>query len=102
MNSQLSQDESDLENINVKTRPMTIMEDYNLFCSQEWLEAKTDVDKWAKKEGLEMDECVRCTILTQTVKVIMENFLKLKWTLHYFKFISNFLITVIFLYSILR
>ena len=74
MNMELSRDESDLENINVKTRPMTIMEDYTLFCSQEWLAAKTDVDELAERARLDIDDGVRCTILTHTLKVIVTLF----------------------------
>ena len=54
---------------NMRANPMSIWENYTLLCKQEWLRAKTDVDRWADGSRLTMDECVKQTILAQTIKV---------------------------------
>ena len=64
MNRQLNRDESDLENINVKARPMKISEDYEIFCSQQWLDAKDKLDR----EG-NLDEKGRCELLCNIMEV---------------------------------
>ena len=45
MGKKLAQDESSLENISIKNRPMNIAEDYENLCSNEWLTAKEYVDR---------------------------------------------------------
>ena len=65
MNRQLSLDESDLENINVRARPMKIMEEYELFCSQQWLEAKTLLDEKYER----IAERQRCELLCSIIEV---------------------------------
>ena len=70
MNQQMARDESDLENISMKNRPMKIMEDYHLFCSQEWLEAKTTLDEWVEENGSgKFTETDTCTFLTDGIIV---------------------------------
>ena len=44
MNSKVSCDEGALENIGIKNRPMKIAEEYQLFLSNDWLEAKERLD----------------------------------------------------------
>ena len=44
MGTKIASDESSLENISIKNRPMNIATDYDLLCSNEWLNAKTDLD----------------------------------------------------------
>ena len=45
MGAKVASDESSLENISIKNRPMNIATDYDLLCSNEWLAAKTDLDE---------------------------------------------------------
>ena len=45
MGAKVASDESSLENISIKNRPMNIATDYDLLCSNEWLVAKTDLDE---------------------------------------------------------
>ena len=40
----MSADESSLENVNIKDRPMTIASEYELICSNQWLSAKMELD----------------------------------------------------------
>ena len=44
MGTKVSADESSLENINIKDRPMTIASEYELICSNQWLSAKMELD----------------------------------------------------------
>ena len=44
MHQELSRDESVLENISIKNRPMKIAEEYQLIQSSQWLEAKQALD----------------------------------------------------------
>ena len=44
MSSKVSANESAVENVNIKNRPMNVAEDYQLLCSNEWLGAKTALD----------------------------------------------------------
>ena len=71
MNRQMSRDETDLENINVKNRPMKILQEYELFCSQEWLEAKGDLDESAERMNprAPLSEGDRCTLLCMVLTV---------------------------------
>ena len=41
----MSGDESPLENISIKNRPMMVAEDYYNLCSNAWLEAKMALDE---------------------------------------------------------
>ena len=45
MNSKISANESSLENISIKARPMNIAEEYNLLQSNSWLDAKSALDE---------------------------------------------------------
>ena len=45
MNAKVASDESALENISIKARPMKIAEEYTLLMSNAWLEAKTALDE---------------------------------------------------------
>ena len=44
MNSKVGRDEGALENIGIKNRPMKVAEEYQLFLSNYWLEAKEKLD----------------------------------------------------------
>lgn len=48
MSTKLSRDESSLENVSIKNRPMNITAEYQQLCSEQWLEAKTAVDEATK------------------------------------------------------
>ena len=45
MGKKVSSDESSIENISIKNRPMVVAEDYYNFCSNAWLDAKTVLDE---------------------------------------------------------
>lgn len=45
MNNKMSSDESSVENVSIRDRPMNIAEDLYNFCSNEWLEAKMALDE---------------------------------------------------------
>ena len=44
MSTKLAADESNVENVSIKNRPMNIAEEYQLLCSNQWLDAKTALD----------------------------------------------------------
>ena len=43
--TKVSSDESNTENISMTNRPMTLKSEYENICSNEWLDAKTDLDE---------------------------------------------------------
>ena len=45
MNMQLSTNETVLENVSIKTRPMNIATEYSNMCSTEWHNAKEELDR---------------------------------------------------------
>ena len=45
MGDKVSSNESSVENISIKHRPMNINDDYGTFQSSEWLDAKTFLDE---------------------------------------------------------
>ena len=49
MGKKIASNESSLENISIKSRPMNVSEDYNLIVSNEWLDAKVELDKLYKR-----------------------------------------------------
>ena len=49
MSSRMSRDESDLENISMKVRPMNIVDEFGQMCNSEWLEAKLFLDDISDK-----------------------------------------------------
>lgn len=51
MSTKLSRDESSLENVSIKNRPMNITAEYQQLCSEQWLEAKAAVDEATKTRG---------------------------------------------------
>ena len=69
MNQTMARDESDLENINVKNRPMNVMDDFTTFCSQQWLDAKTVIDDWAEEQHREVDDEVAFNLLLDGIHV---------------------------------
>ena len=51
MNSKISANETSLENISIKNRPMTIAGEYQTLFSTEWTDAKNAIDKlWPTQE----------------------------------------------------
>ena len=50
MSTKIASDESSLENISIRNRPMNIASDYQNFCSNAWLSAKEKLDKVKGKE----------------------------------------------------
>ena len=73
MNREMARDETDLENISSRNRPMKIMEEYETFCSQQWLDAKIAVDDSAEaaQPHAPMDECGRCQLLCDVLMVCL-------------------------------
>ena len=63
MNAKVSADESNLENIAILNRPMNIASDFKNLCSQQWLEAKQELDD----NGV--SESQACKILCQVLLV---------------------------------
>ena len=55
MNEKISKNESSLENITIRNRPMKIAEDYENFFTQEWLQAKEYLDQRKTKQFQEAD-----------------------------------------------
>ena len=49
----MSADESDLENVNIKNRPMNIAGDYTELCSHAWLDAKNELDQHCRSASEE-------------------------------------------------
>lgn len=45
ISTKVSKDESVIENVSVKNRPMNVADEYMLLCSGPWLEAKGAVDE---------------------------------------------------------
>ena len=63
MNKKISTNETSLENIAIKCRPMNIADDFNNFVSSVWLEAKQVLD------GSRMGEEKSVRFLTDTMMV---------------------------------
>ena len=55
MNKKISANETSLENIAIKCRPMNIADDFNNFVSGVWLEAKRVLDE----KRIDEEKCVR-------------------------------------------
>ena len=45
MNDRMNQDESQVENVCIKARPLKLVDEFELFCTDEWLAAKNDLDE---------------------------------------------------------
>ena len=63
----MAADESSVENVNIKNRPMNIADEYIQFCSNEWLAAKSVLDE-ADLDDLQEVEKVQ--LLFQILMVI--------------------------------
>ena len=48
MNHKVSADESNVENVSIRNRPMNIADDYESMCTDEWLQAKEALDEKIK------------------------------------------------------
>ena len=66
MNSKVSANESSLENISIKARPMNIAEEYNLLMSNTWLDAKSALDDMVADN---VTETFRVILLFDVLKV---------------------------------
>ena len=67
MSSRISRDESDLENISMKVRPMNIVDEFQQICNEEWLEAKMFLDEKIPTE--QMDEKTKTVLLAALILV---------------------------------
>ena len=63
----MSHDESDLENISMKVRPMNIVDEFQQICNMEWLEAKMFLDE--KLPDDQMDEKTKTGLLAKIISV---------------------------------
>ena len=68
MNSKISANESDLENISVGIRPMTVADDYTNFCSDSWLEACTALEEEGEEEDVDGRYQLLCHVLIVGLK----------------------------------
>ena len=66
----MAADESSVENVNIKNRPMNIADEYIHFCSNEWLAAKTVLDE---VELDDLQEVEKVQLLFQILMVIFVN-----------------------------
>ena len=73
MEVKIAQDESNLENISVKNRPMNVAEEYLMFNSDEWLDAKTALDDHMDDTSQEA-ETVKIKLLNDILLVFFNNF----------------------------
>ena len=67
MSSKMAADESSVENVSIKVRPMNIADDYIQACSNEWLEAKTTLDNVLDDQP--KSECIKIELLCNIIKV---------------------------------
>ena len=65
MDKKTSSDESSLENISIKDRPMNVAEEFTMMQSNEWLDAKAAVDEIIP----ESSERARLTLLCDVIQV---------------------------------
>ena len=77
MNTKIASDESNLENINISNRPMNIASEFELLASDEWLNAKTELDEQFTKDedskikflcDIMLVSCTAVVILSQDFK----------------------------------
>ena len=61
--------EKDLKWIDVKNRPMNVMDDFTTFCSQQWLDAKFAIDDWTEEHHREIDDEVSSNLLLDGIYV---------------------------------
>ena len=66
MGAKVSADESHMENISIKNRPMTVADDYHNFMADVWSDAKEKLDAEVSK----MDNKDRLTLLSDILMVI--------------------------------
>ena len=68
MHTNVSAKETSFENVQIQARPMKIGEEYANFCTDQWLEAKQEIDD--SKECENMDEKERIDFLCNIILVI--------------------------------
>lgn len=66
MSKKVASDETSVENVAIKTRPMNIVDDFSLLCSNEWLDAKTLIDESLTGQ---IDESDKVTFLCEILMV---------------------------------
>ena len=74
MHNKLGRDESDLEAISIKNRPVKIAEEYGEFSSTLWLDAKQSVDDKVSEQlhfnkSMVFTEEMKCNLLTDILLV---------------------------------
>ena len=69
MEVKISRDETNLENICVKNRPMNVAEEYQMFCSDAWLDAKSALDDFMDNPSKE-SEMERVALLHDILMVL--------------------------------
>ena len=66
MSTKLAADESNVENVSIKTRPMNVAEEYQLLCSNQWLQAKTVLDEVG---GSRTPDYIKIQLLSEVLMV---------------------------------
>ena len=70
MNTKVSANEISLENINIQARPMKIAEEYSLFLSNAWLDAKSALDEIDSLENMEPQKVqILCDIILVSISM---------------------------------
>lgn len=80
MSTKISADESSVENVSIKNRPMNISTEYELFCSDQWLNAKNALDQYYPQTS------------EQHKLLFLSNILQVQMTFHYsyIQYLSQF------------
>ena len=85
MSTKLAADESNVENVSIKNRPMNVAEEYQLLCSNQWLDAKTVLDDLG--DGRTQDY-MKVQLLSEVLMVCFMILLILTKFVH--NFVSNY------------
>ena len=89
MNLKVSANESDMENISVKSRPMNIVSDYKEFVTTQWLEVKDAMDEAAAQNAryyhIPEKDIINalCNIITVSIEICHQKYWLLFWKIGY-------------------
>ena len=86
MSTKLAADESNVENVSIKNRPMNVAEEYQLLCSNQWLDAKTILDDLGDSRT---PDYMKVQILSEVLMVIFMIFV-----LIFTKFVHNLFVSI--------
>ena len=71
MSTKISANESAVENVSIKNRPMNVADEYQHLCSNAWLDAKTTLDKLTDDSDISA-KLDKLTLLCDIIKVIIK------------------------------